>query len=94
MALYSSYLMTFFFFGQQFFFGTIPPKFGEPIRPCSCVFHYLGIHDAFPLAYFSFNDDLKPDFQIFGNFFILFTNNFLIKLDFRRLVINKIAPGR
>jgi hypothetical protein len=47
----------------------------------SCVFHYLGIHDAFPLGYFSFNDDLKPDFKVFGNVFIFFTNNFLIKSD-------------
>jgi hypothetical protein len=48
----------------------------------SCVFHYLGILDAFPLNYFSFNDDLKPDFKVFGNVFIFFTNNFLIKSDF------------
>jgi hypothetical protein len=67
----------------------------------SCVFHYLGIHDAFPLAYFSFNDDLKPDFKVFGNVLIFFTNKFLIKsgltstlssslhvyYKFRRLVI-------
>jgi hypothetical protein len=47
MALYSSYLMTFFFsailFRQQFlfFFGgplkKIPPKFGEPLRLCSSL---------------------------------------------------------
>jgi hypothetical protein len=47
----------------------------------SCVFHYLGIHDAFPLVCFSFNDDLKPDFKVFGYVFYFFTNNFLIKSD-------------
>jgi hypothetical protein len=46
-----------------------------------CVFHYLGIHDdAFPLVYFSFNDDLKPDFKVFGNVLIFLTHNFLKKL--------------
>jgi hypothetical protein len=46
-----------------------------------CVFHYLGIHDAFLLVYFIFIDDLKPDFKVFGNVFIFFSYNFLIKSD-------------
>jgi hypothetical protein len=56
-------------------------KLPQNISLHSCVFHYLGIHDAFPLVYFSFNDDLKPNFKVFGNVFIFFTNNFLIKSD-------------
>jgi hypothetical protein len=53
------------------------------------------------IAYFSFNDDLKPDFKVFGNVLIFFTNKFPIKsgltstlssslhvyYKFRRLVI-------
>jgi hypothetical protein len=82
-------------------------KIPQNISLYSCVFHYLGIHDAFPLVYLSFNDDLKPHFKVFGNVFIFFTNNFIIKSDltstlssslhvyykFRRLVIKKLLQG-
>jgi hypothetical protein len=82
-------------------------KLPQNISLYSCVSHYLGIHDAFPLVYFSFNDDLKLDFKVFGNVFIFFTNNFLIKSDltstlssslhvyykFRKLVIKKLLQG-
>jgi hypothetical protein len=49
-------------------------KLPQNLSLYSCVFHYLGIHDAFPLVYFGFNDDLKPDFKVFGNVFIFFAN--------------------
>jgi hypothetical protein len=82
-------------------------KLPQNISLHSCVFYYLGIHDAFPLVYFSFNKDLKPDFKVFGNVFIFCTKNFLIKTDltsalssslhvyykFRRLVIKKLLQG-
>jgi hypothetical protein len=42
LPLYSSYLMTFFFFFFIFLGAPrkkIPPKFGEPVRPCMVLFH-------------------------------------------------------
>jgi hypothetical protein len=47
-------------------------KLPQNISLHSCVFHYLGIHDAFQLVYLSINDDLKPDFKVFRKCFYFF----------------------
>jgi hypothetical protein len=38
----------------------------------SCVFHYLGIHDAIPLVDFSFNEPDRARFQTFRKYFFFF----------------------